>query len=214
MNRGPIVTGEYYHVFNHGVEGSNVFNEPHEFFRFLLGMKLFNSQEPIDSIRAYFESGKDKNELPSRKRLVDIVCYCLNPNHYHMVLKQLRDGGIAEFMKRLNGAYTWYFNAVNKRKGALFRGKYKSKHISDNDYLLHTVAYVNLNNRVHNLSGRTAVKSSWEEYVSGKAGLCEKSIILEQFGSLKEYEKFALGSLELSLERKKEEKELASLLLE
>src|SRR3989344_587153 len=157
MNRGPVVTGEYYHVFNHGVEGSNVFNESSEFSRFLLGMKLFNSQEPISSIRAYFENGKDKDEPPSRKRLVDIVCYCLNPNHYHMILKQLCDGGIAEFMKRLNGAYTWYFNAKNKRKGALFRGTYKSKLIVDNDYLLHASAYVNLNNRVHNLSGLTAV---------------------------------------------------------
>ncbi|MEK7535392.1 MAG: transposase [Patescibacteria group bacterium] len=214
MNRGPIITGEYYHVFNHGVERNNIFETQTEFSRFLLGMKLFNSKEPISSIREYFENGKNNDKKITDVHLVDIVAYCLNPNHYHMLLKQVSDGGIAEFMKRLNGAYTWYFNATNKRKGALFRGKYKSKHISDNDYLLHVSAYVNLNNLVHNLSGRTAVKSSWGEYVGGKVGLCEKSIILEQFNSPKEYEKFALGSLELSLERKKEEKDLAALLIE
>ena len=118
-----------------------------------------------------------------------------------MILEQLVEGGISEFMKRLGGGYTGYFNQKHDRNGSLFQGVFKDVHIDSNEYLLHVSAYVNLNDRVHQLGGETPklVKSlsSWEEFTDNKVkGVCEKDIILEQFKNIDKYKKFALSSLE------------------
>src|SRR3989344_9658733 len=135
MNRAPLATDEYYHIYNRGVDKRQVFSNKDEVERFLLCMQVFNSTDPVLSLRASLESGGVATLTP-QKKLVEFLCYCLNPNHYHFILKQLVDGGIAEFMKRLNGGYTWYFNKKHNRNGALFQGVYKSCHISDNEKLL------------------------------------------------------------------------------
>ena len=215
MNREPLATGEYYHIYNRGVDKRSIFSDVRDVERFLLSMNVFNSVKPILSIRDVFEL-KDKAEAGDGKKLVEFVAYCLNPNHYHFILKQLVDGGIAEFMKRLNGGYTWYFNKRNARNGALLQGVYKSKLISDNDKLLELSVYVNINNQVHKIKGENAklVRASWDEYVDGVVGICKKGVVLEQFKNPKEYRKFAEDMLPLLHERKEEEKELKALLLD
>ena len=116
-------------------------------------------------------------------------------------------------MHRLGGGYTRYFNIKNKRNGVLFQGNFKAIHIDSNQYLLHLSAYVNLNNRVHQLKNNTS-RSSWDEYSGRRDNLCTKKIILEQFKTIGEYQEFAESSLRDILERKKLYKELANALLE
>ena len=177
-------------------------------------MNEFNTIEPIGSI---FENSFRNTTLggstAKSKKLVNFICYCLNPNHYHFILEQIADNGIQKFMHRLGGGYTWYFNNKHKRTGSLFQGRYKSIHIDTNEYLLHVSAYVNLNNKVHQLGGSTAklTMSSWREYLENeKEGFCSKEIILGQFNNTEEYKKFA----EDSLKNIKEKKEMGKLLLE
>ena len=121
MNRNPIVTDEYYHIYNRGVDRRNIFSDNSDVERFLLSMKLFNSIDPVSSLRDVCEI-KGTDSVNPQAKLVDIIAYCLNPNHYHFILKQLINGGIPEFMKRLNGGYTWYFNKKNSRNGTLLQG--------------------------------------------------------------------------------------------
>lgn len=205
----PLVTDEIYHVYNRGVDKRSVFSDERDFNRFLQSMLEFNDVEPIGSLFLNsYEKGKKKV-----KKLVDILCYCLNNNHYHLILKQVEDEGISEFMKRLNGGYTSYFNIRHKRSGSLFQGAFKVKHVQDNDYLLHLSAYVNLNNKVHALRGFTP-KSSFEEYIHGYGDLCSKELILKQFKNRKEYKNFAERALEAVLEKRASDKEWDNLLLE
>lgn len=213
MNREPFQNGEYYHIYNRGTDKRIIFNDSLDFRRFLQSMVAFNSIEPIGSL---WLQALEKDTDKKVKQLVKVIAYCLNPNHYHFILRQVIKGGITEFMKRLNGGYTRYFNFRNKRTGVLLQGRFKSKHIADEDYLLRVSAYVNLNNRVHQLSGSTTqFRSSWEEYVRNpKKGLCKTNIILDQFRNKKEYETFALEALAQMIQRKKDDKELAQLLLE
>ena len=212
MRKIKFVNGEYYHIYNRGVDKRHIFCISEDFDRFLESMNVFNSVIPVGSLYSY--SFRD-NQLSRRTaKLVNIVCYCLNPNHYHFVLEQLIDGGISEFIKRLAGGYTFHFNNKYKRSGVLFQGKFKARHIDLNEYLLHVSVYVNLNNRVHRLSGRTA-KSSWNEYIgTTNSSVCKKDIILEQFKTKKEYKDFAESSLVDILERKQQSKEVSDLLLE
>ena len=206
---------EYYHVYNRGVEGRNIFEDSNDLDRFWKSLKLFNDKKVIGSI--YEKSFEEIPEVDNRKELVDIICYCLNPNHFHLLLKQKEERGISTFMHRIGG-YTWFFNHKHKRKGSLFQGAFKAKHIENNDYLLHVSAYINLNSRVHQLGGETAKlsESSWDEYTKEKVAspLCKTRDILEQFANKKEYREFCEDSLELMLSTKEEAKELRTLMLE
>jgi len=200
----------------------DIFREEKDIDRFLECMERFNIVTPIGSL--YQDSFRKKHQLSGRtaklERLVEFLCYSINPNHYHFVLTELVDHGISEFIKRLSGGYTGYFNYKYKRSGVLFQGKFKSINIDSNEYLLHVSAYVNLNDKVHRLSGPTAkfVRSSWSEYVEDsfeeENNFCEKSVILGQFKNKLGYKSFAQSSLKCIHKQKDREGELKKLLLE
>lgn len=211
MRKTVFINGEYYHIFNRGVDKRQIFLDQYDIDRFFKSMREFNVLEPIGSI--YENSFKNPlggstsklGVLDGGNELVEFVAYCLNPNHYHFVLKQSCDRGIEKFMQRLGTGYTMFFNEKYDRSGALFQGKFKAVHIDSNEQLLYTSAYVNLNDRVHQLGGSTS-KSSWGEYVGidgidniNKRGdeknFCTTDIILDQFEDRNGYIDFAEEAL-------------------
>ncbi len=217
---GAFAEGEYYHIYNRGVEKRTITEDWKDSERFLQSLELFNTIKPIGSI--YNNSFKDNAVLrSSTPKLVDIVAYCLNPNHYHLILTPLVDGGIEKFMQKFGTGFTNYFNEKYKRSGGLFQGKFKSAHIDSNEYLLHVSSYVNLNDRVHRLRSRTpksgtVVRSSWFEYlgkIKEEKEICNKDIVLGQFKNTKEYEKYAKESLRFTLANRYEGGELSKGLL-
>ncbi len=223
MRREPFVEGEFYHIYNHGVEERDIFSEEYDSIRFLESMKMFNNEESIGSIYEQsfihdLELGGEASKL--NKKLVNIVAYCLNPNHFHLLLEQTSEKGVSEFMHRLGGGYTMYFNSKHRHRGSLFRGVFRSIHISTNEYLLHLSAYINLNDRVHQLGGEASklIRTSWKEYTDSdiKLGdeMCEKDIILGQFKNKDEYKEYAEDALPIMLDRKKTEREERYLMIE
>ena len=212
MRKIRFANGEFYHIYNRGVDKRSVFLDDTDFERFLQSMREFNSQKPIGSL--FENSFRNKDQLGNRvAKLVDIVAYCLNKNHYHLILAQKIEGGISEFMHRLGTGYTQSFNIKYKRNGALFQGKFKALHVDSNEYLLNLSAYVNLNNQVHKIKNKM-IKSSWEEYIDVNNHMCAKDIVLKQFDTLSEYKNFAGSSLQDILARKKLYKEMEKLLCE
>ena len=211
--------GEHYHVYNRGVDKRSIVMEEYDSDRFLQSLEEFNVVEPIGSI--YENSfNKDKesdtslgNPIPKLDKLVNIVCYCLNPNHFHLLLEQVAEDGIVKFMHKLGLGYTNYFNKKYKRGGPLFGGRFKAKHIATNDYLQYVSAYINLNDRVHQIGGGDIglVRSSWDEYLNNKKTFCDTAVILEQFGSVGEYEDYCLDTLPIVIENKKLSQELQNL---
>jgi len=219
---GTFSEGEYYHIYNRGVEKRDITMDWKDSERFLQSLIEFNTIKPIGSI--YQNSFRNDIALLSARstkldeRLVDIVAYCLNPNHYHLILTPLVDGGIEKFMQKFGAGYTRYFNEKYNRSGGLFQGKFKSSHINSNTYLLHVAAYVNLNDKVHQLSASSTklVRSSWLEYLgnvkSGKE-ICNTDMMLGQFKNGKEYEISARESLQYILENRYSEDMLVGDLL-
>ncbi len=204
MRKTPLVEGEYYHVFNRGVDKRIVFQDNKDLNRFFTSIEQFNTIDPIGSL---YENSRTEWRSDRHKKLVEVVSYCLNPNHFHLLLRQVAKNGISEFMKRLSGGYTWYFNNKYKRSGSLFQGKFKSIHVGSDEYILHLSVYINLNNKM-NKKGALS-KSSWKEYLGEEPkSICNPDIVLKQFRNIEEYKEFALGSLQDILERKKLEKEL------
>ena len=211
-----FVPGEYYHIYNRGVDKRLIFSNKKDVDRFMQCMNEFNTKEPIGSIH---EGSFLKNSMDIKsKPLISFVAYCLNPNHYHFIMSPLINKGIESFMHRLGTGYTMYFNKKYNRSGSLFQGRFKASHIDSNEYLLHVSAYVNLNNLTHQLGGWASklVRSSWDEYVSSppKKGMCEKDIILGQFKNADEYKDFALSSLQDIIDRKKRDKNMQGVLID
>lgn len=200
MRKNPLVNDCYYHVYNRGVDKRDIFLNKKDVSRFVLSIKEFNTVSPVGSIRNVMRDKMDLENKCIRRRkrngeiLVSIVCFCINPNHFHFVLRQEKDGGISEFLKRLLGGYSKYFNKVYNRSGALFQGKFRSHLISNDRYLLKILPYVNMNNLIHDIpeEKKHLIISSNEEYerksfriVSQK----EARQLLELFGGSENFKK-------------------------
>ncbi len=143
MRKVKFAEGEYYHIYNRGVEKRNIFLNGEDYKRFILGLIVFNNQGCFSNIRRIKLQKYNLEE--DEKYFVEIVCYCLMPNHYHLVLCQKSEYGISKFMHRVGTGYAKYFNEKNKRNGVLFQGRFKAVHINSDEYLLHLSRYIHLN---------------------------------------------------------------------
>jgi len=196
--RHKIITGEFYHVYNRGVDKRIIYNDHYDSARFLESMREFNVVESVDSIQSVRKHNRVRDRGPTSNRLVNVVSYCLNPNHFHFLLEQIEEGGISEFMKRIGCGYTLFFNKKYSRSGALFQGKYKYKHIPSDDYLKYLSVYVNLNDKVHNLHrdrGWTSI-SSYAQYIDLKKSrdrydVENKEAVLSLFKSINAYRRYS-----------------------
>ncbi len=188
--------GEYYHVFNRGVDKRIIFNTKEQQEFFFNRVKLLNTTDSRKYIANKRSRYKDKTIIASGDQLVSIVAYCLLPNHYHLLLRQEIDNGISQFMQRLGTSYTMYFNQQEKRSGSLFQGKFKAKHLSGDFALPVVSAYVNLNYKHHKINPNLhLVKSSINEYIQPALGknICNEEIIqsiIAETGSLADYKMF------------------------
>lgn len=203
------MTGEYYHIYNRGTDKRNIFIDQKDLVRFWENLFDFNQTEPIGSVYEFSFKKKSGKVDKKRKPLVQFVAYCINPNHFHFLVTPLQEKGIEKFMQRLGNGYTKYFNNRHKRSGVLFQGKFKSKHVNSNEYLLHLSAYINANDQLGHPMSKLS-KSSLKEF-SGqdlKEKLCDTDIVLGQFKDKREYKDFVVESLKDIKLRKEMQKEL------
>jgi len=154
MIREPIAIGDFVHVFNRGNRKMPIIYDEADKWRFLKTLRYFNNEHSIENIFrclenevklkkcSYFEYPKN---WPSPKPLVKILTYCLMPNHYHLLLKEINNGGISRFMKKFGG-FTNYINIKYNEVGSLFQGRYKRKLVKTEKMLWHTDAYIQVFN--------------------------------------------------------------------
>jgi putative transposase len=139
--------GEYYHIYSRGTDKRVIFSDFVDYQRFKMLLYVCNGVDPVD-INRHFRGGRTIAELfkiKHRATLVDIGVYCLMPNHFHILVKEKKEGGITKFIMKLLTAYSMYFNKRNDRTGALFESKFKAKHIDSDEHLKYLFAYVHLN---------------------------------------------------------------------
>jgi putative transposase len=145
MERPQFENGEIYHVYNRGVEKRKIFLDDKDYLRFIHDLFEFNDTSPAGK---FFIFGGGTSEYAGKKKrelLVEILAFCLMPNHYHLLLKQLQNGGITKFMKKLDTGYTMYFNKIKKRVGPLFQGVFKAVSIDKQAQFYHIPYYIHLN---------------------------------------------------------------------
>jgi len=141
----PFAFNEWYHCYNRGIDKRRTFNSRNDYQRFLQNLYLTNSSKKIHR-SDYSKSSNDiLFSVPRGEQIVAIGAFCLMPNHFHLLLKEVEEGGISKFMQALMTAYTMYFNIKNERTGGLFLKPFRSRHVANDRYLKHLVQYIHLN---------------------------------------------------------------------
>ena len=166
-----FIPEHYYHIYSRGVEKRKIFLDDNDYLRFLLLLYLTNSTENI-RLSNYFrmyKKEKDKNKtktseqpkgllkkvkrniyelftIPRKETLVSIITYCQMPNHFHLLIREKKEGGIPKFMGKLLTSFSKYFNIKYERSGSLFVNPFKAKHIDlTKNYFNYLFAYIHLN---------------------------------------------------------------------
>lgn len=179
MRKEPFDVGDYVHVYNRGNRKLDIVRDEADRWRFLACLRYFNDKNPGESImRSFFEKklkkdnsglwmsdfhrqaqvfGWPQNEKP-QKEIVHIIAYCLMPNHFHLLLKEIQFGGVTRFMRKLGTGFTNYTNTKYKEAGRIFQGAYKARLITDEHYLQYADAYVQVLNPFELLPDNLPVK--------------------------------------------------------
>ncbi len=188
----------FYHVYNRGVEKRNIFIQPRNFERFLQTMCYYQFEGPKLKFSRLTKDNFASFNPDLNRKIVEIICYCLMPNHFHFLLKQLKENGISKFISQISNSYTKYFNTKHDRVGALLQGAFQAVLISSDEQLIHLSRYIHLN-PVVSLMVKDAGKyewSSYKEYSENVEGLCFKNPVLDLFASIEDYAKFVSDQAE------------------
>lgn len=129
----------FYHLYNRGVDNREIFLDKQDYKVFLHFLKRYLTQPPDspDQVGPRWRSDLYKK--------LNLIAFCLMPNHFHLMIKQFPKKAITEFMRRLSNSYVRYFNEKYERTGPLFQGRYKAVLVKTEPYLLHLTRYIHLN---------------------------------------------------------------------
>ncbi len=140
-----LVQGEYYHIYNRGNSKQKIFHDKEDYLRFISLLYISNTSESFN----LYDLSRDPNfniyELERNNLLVNIGAHCLMPNHFHILMTEISEGGISKFMQKLGTAYSMYYNTKYERTGGLFEGKFKAQHASTDRHLKYLFSYIHLN---------------------------------------------------------------------
>ncbi len=144
MRKEIFEEGEYYHIYNRGVDKRLIFLNDRERLRFVNTLYVLNHFLTIP-FRFDILSLEPKELLTPIPAHVDIVAGCLMPNHYHLMLKPEQKNGVSTFMHKIGTSYAHYFNTKHERTGRLFEGTFKAKHVDRHEYASYLTHYIHLN---------------------------------------------------------------------
>ncbi|MEO1431570.1 MAG: transposase [Cyanobacteria bacterium J06633_8] len=162
-------SNHYYHIYNRGNNRQKIFFERDNYLYFLT---------------------KRREHLVEKG--VEIIAYCLMPNHYHLLV-YLNDENVSEFMQKLALSYTKAINKRYKRVGSLFQGRFQSVLVDTDKYLIHLSRYIHLNPQKSYLVRKPEnwEYSSYPEYINTRNGtLPNLNIILPLFSDSNAYRLF------------------------
>lgn len=198
----PLVNGEIYHILNRGVAAQPIFLGKHDYRRALESMFYYQNIHLTQRYSLFLTQARViREEVLEKLRkksefLVEILAYCLMPNHFHLLLRQVVEGGVSRFLSNFTNSYSRYFNTRYQREGPLLQGKFKAVRVETDNQLLHLSRYIHLNPHssyvVKTLDRLVAYPySSLGEYLGeNHNSYCQKEAILNFFKNIEAYQKF------------------------
>lgn len=149
MRVEPHGVGSIVHIVKRGTRGSDIVRDAEDRLRFVRMLFLLNdtySDEKWLRNTAGLGTFERPSRWPERDPLVRVLAWTLMPNHFHLLLEEIRDKGIAKFMQRLSGSMAKQFNTRYKTSGGLFQSAYKGKTIDTDAYLRTVSFYIQVKN--------------------------------------------------------------------
>lgn len=195
----PLVTGEYYHIYNRGVDRGSVFRNATDYNHFLLGLDFYRYTHCPTRFSLYCAAPFEKQqamrvEQNTSGAHVSMYAYALMPNHFHLLVRQEEDEGIHTFLFKAMNSYARYFNTKRKRVGPVFQGNFQVVRIESDEQLLHVSRYIHLNPVVSGMmtlaSLETYPYTSYPQYVGKSSGWADTNHIISMIGSAEKYMAF------------------------
>lgn len=217
MRREVFTIGSYVHIYNRGNRKQAIVREGCDRWRFLQMLYYFNTSisiaNPFRSLRRKVGLTFDKKliwlkDWPPRRPLVKIIVFSLMENHFHLLLKEIIEGGLVLFMQKFGTGMATYFNAKYQESGRFLQGPYKARVISNDEYLKYLSVYIQVKNplELYPKGLKNALENfdetfkwiveypycSLANYVSERnSPIIDKDILGEIFPSFRDYKRFA-----------------------
>ncbi|MBI4990703.1 transposase [Candidatus Gottesmanbacteria bacterium] len=213
--RYPIVLGEIYHVFNRSIARQPIFLNQRDCQRALDVLYFYSFEKPGLRFSHYNRLSQEEkskfldNLKITKNKQIQLLAFCLMPNHIHLLVKGLQQRGIAIFMANFQHSYAKYFNTKNKRTGSVFQSMFKAVRIETDEQLLHVVRYIHINPLTSYVVKDTSnledyLWSSYPDYVGRRQlNFVDPKLVLESFASTDSFKQFTLNQVDY--QRKLEE---------
>ncbi|WP_404984938.1 transposase [Chryseobacterium sp. M5] len=180
----PIEADHFYHIYNRGINGENIFKSDHNYLFF------------FNKISEFLVA------------VCDVYAYCLMSNHFHLLIKIKSDDELESFTKvqnpnadfnvkglhspqnifskqfaRIFNSYSQAFNKENNRHGALIESPFKRKAITSDEYLINTIIYIHQNPQNHSVVDDFSKYnfSSYQSILSNSKTLLKRDEVIELF---------------------------------
>lgn len=141
MNKIYISDG-YYHIYGRGRAKSDIFKDEEDYSVFLNLFKRYLSKQPVKDSKG--------REYPWLYNDIELLAYCLMPNHFHALVYQYQPQATTSLFKPLITTYGMYFNKKYKSSGQILESRFKASLIGNDAYLTHISRYIHLNPRNYN----------------------------------------------------------------
>ena len=197
---------EHYHLYNRGNNKQQIFHNESDYIRFLFYLLYFQSPLAFPEISEQVKLFKRTREFSIlsevvntviSKRTVALVAFCLMPNHFHLIVEEIGNGGISKYMQRVLNAYSKYANKKypERHVGHVFQGPFKGVRQKTNEQLLYLSAYVHRNPRSIGTWTEREKQYQWssfQDFLSPNrwGDLLLRSVVSEQFKGGKSYKNF------------------------
>ena len=130
-----------------------ILKEKSDFWRLLFNFFYFNHTDRMpDNWKRELErlGGPAQfvwpDEWGEREPLIAILAFSLMPNHLHLMVKELVEGGISKFAHRVQMGYAKFLNEKYGESGGLFQGTFKSRLITDDMDFRYMAVYIMVKN--------------------------------------------------------------------
>jgi len=139
--------GEIFHICNKSIANYHIFRNEKSISRFLLTINYYNDVKPKECLSKAIRKPLTLPNImsPETNQLFTLLAYCIMPDHYHLLVKIMRDHSFPRYMNTIEGSYSHYYNKLNNRKGPLWQSRFRSSEIKNNNTLLHVHRYIHLN---------------------------------------------------------------------
>lgn len=198
----PIVAAEIYHVFNRSIARQHIFLNQKDYLRALEVIDFYR----FPKLRLRFSHFKRMTEVNKQefkekymlnaKPQIEIIAYCLMPNHFHFLLRGAQNNSISKFITNFQHSYSNYFNLKNHRTGSVFQSMFKAVRVESDEQLGHVSRYIHLNPAtsflIKDKNLDRYIWSSYRDYFSEdpKTSFASPDLVLGQFKNKQTYKQF------------------------